>query len=134
MEKEENTTNTVSGHTILIVEDDEFLRNLLTHKLMIENFKVESAKNGEEVLKKVNQSHPKVVLLDLVLPDTDGFEILEKLKKDENNKDMIVIVLSNLGQKEDVERSMELGAADYLIKAELSPNDIVNKIKHCLNK
>jgi len=114
---------------ILIVEDDKFLRGLLVRKLELENFKIAIASNGKEMFEKVREEKPRLILLDLILPDIDGFQILEILKKDEKTKDIPVLILSNLGQKDDIEKCLGMGAIDYLIKAHFTPKDIIQKVK-----
>ena len=117
---------------ILVVEDDYFLRNLLLHKIEQEKLPFDTAVNGSEALKKIKAKIPAVIILDLVLPDTDGFEVLEKIKKQPDTKDIPVIVVSNLGQKDEIERCLKLGANDYLIKANFTPKEIVDKIREYL--
>lgn len=119
---------------ILIVEDDTFLRNLISQKLQKENFQVVEAIDGEEGLKKIKEEKPDLVLLDLILPEMDGFEVLRKVKEDPLLSSIPVIILSNLGQREDVERGMNLGAVDYLIKAHFTPGEIIEKIKNVLKE
>ena len=114
---------------ILVIEDDKFLRDLLYKKLAEENFSVATALDGEEGLKKIQEENPNLVLLDLILPGINGFEVLKKAKENPATKDIPVIVLSNLGQKEDVERAMKLGAQDYLIKAHFTLEEILEKIR-----
>ncbi len=118
--------------TILIVEDDEFLRELIIRKLTEEGFKVSQAIDGEEGIKKIKEEKPDLVLLDLILPGIDGFEVLAKVKEDSSLISIPVIILSNLGQKEDVEKGLKLGAVDYLIKAHFTPGEIIDKIKAVL--
>ena len=117
---------------ILVVEDDYFLRNLLLHKIEQEKLPFDTAVNGSEALEKIKTKIPAVIILDLVLPDTDGFEVLEKIKKQPDTKDIPVIVVSNLGQKDEIERCLKLGANDYLIKANFTPKEIVDKIREYL--
>lgn len=117
---------------ILIVEDDRFLRELITQKLAKEGFDIIEAINGEEGIKKTKEEKPDLVLLDLILPGIDGFEVLSKIKEDVALAQIPVIVLSNLGQKEDVERGLKLGAVDYLIKAHFTPGEIVEKARNAL--
>ncbi len=119
---------------ILIVEDDTFLRNLISQKLQKENFQVVEAIDGEEGFKKIKEEKPDLVLLDLILPEMDGFEVLRKMKEDPLLSSIPVIILSNLGQREDVERGMNLGAVDYLIKAHFTPGEIIEKIKNVLKE
>jgi DNA-binding response OmpR family regulator len=118
---------------ILIVEDDKFLRELIAKKLKNEGFDVVEAVDGKEGLKKIKEERPDLVLLDLILPGIDGFEVLARVKEDPNLAQIPVIILSNLGQREEVERGLKLGARDYLIKAHFTPGEIVEKIKNILS-
>jgi DNA-binding response OmpR family regulator len=118
---------------ILIVEDDKFLRELIAKKLKNKGFDVVEAVDGEEGLKKIKEERPDLVLLDLILPGIDGFEVLARVKEDPNLAQIPVIILSNLGQREEVERGLKLGARDYLIKAHFTPGEIVEKIKNILS-
>ncbi len=117
---------------ILIIEDDKFLRDLITQKLLKEDFDISQAVDGEEGIKKIKEEKPDLVLLDLILPGIDGFEVLTRMKSDQNLPLIPVIILSNLGQKEDIEKGMKLGATDYLIKAHFTPGEIIDKIKNIL--
>jgi DNA-binding response OmpR family regulator len=119
---------------ILIIEDDRFLRELMVRKLKMENLEVVEAEDGAEGLKKIKEEKPDLVLLDLILPEMDGFEVLEQKRKDEEIKNIPVIILSNLGQKEEIDRGLQLGAKDFLVKAHFSPSEIVEKIKLFLQK
>jgi CheY-like chemotaxis protein len=114
---------------ILIVEDDKFLRDLITQKLRKEKFGTVEAVDGEQGLKKIKSEKPDLVLLDLILPGIDGFDVLTQIKKDHGLATIPVIILSNLGQKDDIERGLKLGATDYLIKAHFTPGEIIEKIK-----
>jgi len=118
--------------TILIIEDDKFLRELIVQKLIKEGFEISEAVDGEEGMKKVKEEKPDLVLLDLILPGVDGFEVLARIKEDPVLAAIPVIILSNLGQKEDVERGLKLGAVDYLIKAHFTPGEIIEKVKNIL--
>jgi len=117
---------------VLILEDDKFLRELIAQKLQREGFLISEAIDGEEGLKLIKEEQPDLVLLDLILPGIDGFEVLKKIKDDESTSQIPVIVLSNLGQKDDVDRGIKLGAVDYLIKAHFTPREIIEKIKKAL--
>jgi len=119
---------------ILIIEDDRFLRELMVRKLKMENFEVVEAEDGADGLKKIKEEKPDLVLLDLILPEMDGFEVLEQKRRDEEIKDIPVIILSNLGQKEEIDRGLQLGAKDYLVKAHFSPSEIIEKVKLFLQK
>ena len=118
-----------SSKKILIVEDDKFLRELIARKLLGEGYNIVEAVDGEEGIRKIKEEKPNLILLDLILPGADGFEVLSKTKGDPAVSSIPVIILSNLGQKEDVERGLKLGAVDYLIKAHFTPGEIVEKIK-----
>lgn len=114
---------------ILIIEDDKFLRRLIGQKLINEGYDILEAVDGEEGLKKVKEARPDLVLLDLILPGIDGFEVLAKLKSDPVTSVIPVIILSNLDQKE---KGLKMGAIDYLIKAHFTPGEIIEKIKTIL--
>jgi len=114
---------------ILIVEDDEFLRTLMSKKLSSAGFNVSAATDGEKAIEKIKEEKPDLVLLDLILPSIDGFEVLSKIKQDSETKNIPVIILSNLGQKEEIEKGLKLGASDYLIKAQFTTEEILEKIK-----
>ncbi len=117
---------------ILIVEDDKFLRELISRKLLGEGYDIVEAVDGEEGIKKIKEEKPDLVLLDLILPGADGFEVLSKTKEDPSLVSIPIIILSNLGQREDVEKGLKLGAVDYMIKAHFTPGEIVEKIKTIL--
>ena len=120
---------------ILIIEDDRFLRELIAQKLSKESFNIIEAVDGEEGIKKIKENKPDLVLLDLILPGIDGFEVLSQAKKDSNHEinSIPIIILSNLGQKEDIEKGTKLGAADYLVKAHFTPGEIIEKVRTILN-
>ena len=121
-------------YSVLVVEDDKFLRDLLSLKLKKEGFKVSEAFDGEEGLVKAHSGSPSIIILDLIIPGQDGFAFLEEIKKDPNTASIPVIVLSNLGQREDIERAKALGAKDYMIKAQLTPIEVVERIKSALRE
>ena len=113
---------------VLVVEDDKFLRELFVRKMFNEGFDVESAIDADQVFEILANKKPEIILLDLILPGVDGFEILGQLKKDNNLKDIPVMVISNLGQKEDIDRAIELGAVDFLIKANYTLDEIITRV------
>ena len=117
---------------ILVVEDDKFLRELIIRGLKKEGFEVIQAIDGEEGIKKIEEERPDLVLLDLMLPGIDGFAVLEQVKNDPNLALIPIIILSNLGQKDDLDRGLELGAIDFLVKAHFTPGEIIAKIKTVL--
>ena len=117
---------------ILIIEDDKFLRELIAQKLIKEGYDIAEAVDGEKGIKAVGEEKPDLVLLDLILPGIDGFEVLTKIKEDPKIAQVPVIILSNLGQKDDIERGLKMGAVDYLIKAHFTPGEIIEKVKAVL--
>lgn len=119
---------------ILIIEDDKFLRELMSKKLISEGFKIDEAIDGEEGLKKLQEIKPDLILLDLILPGLDGFEVLQRIKDDPGTASIPVLILSNLGQKDEIEKGLSLGAIDFLVKAHFTPEEIVQKIKQILEK
>lgn len=118
---------------ILLIEDDSFLAGMYQTKLNLEGFDVKLAGDGKQGIKMIKSEMPDLVLLDIILPGVTGFEILKKIKKEPATKNIPVILLTNLGQKDDVTKGIELGANDYLIKAHFMPSEVVEKIKRLLN-
>lgn len=117
---------------VLIVEDDEFLRSLNAKRLETEGFKVAVAVDGQNAIDLIPKELPDLIFLDLLLPGVDGFEVLKKIKADDKTKSIPVVVFSNLGQKEDIEKARNLGAVDFLVKANFTLDDVVTKIKEIL--
>ncbi len=118
---------------VLIVDDDAFLSGIYATKLELDGFEVATARDGEEGLKAAMREKPDLILLDVLMPKLDGFEVLKRLKADPETKPIPVIMLTNLGQKEDIEKGLQDGAVDYLIKAHFVPAEAVDKIKKVLN-
>lgn len=118
--------------TVLLVEDDEFLRSLAAKRLDKDGFNVQAAVDGETALATAKEVNPDIIVLDLILPGLDGFGVLGKIKADEVLKAVPVIVFSNLGQKEDMERAKTLGAADFLVKSNFTLDDLLDKVKERL--
>lgn len=117
---------------IVVVEDDKFLRELIVQKLTREGYQAVGAVDGEDGVEKISAEKPDLVLLDLILPGMDGFEVLANIKEKEELKDIPVIILSNLGQRDDVERGLKLGAIDFMIKAHFTPTEIIAKIQRVI--
>lgn len=122
----------MNNKKILVIEDDQYLRDLIVEKLKRENFEVFEAVDGEVGWKMTNNHHPDLVILDIILPLLNGFDYLEMLRKKPDVAQTQVIILSNLGQPDDVERGKNLGVKDYLVKAHFTPNDLVDKVKQHL--
>lgn len=121
-------------YKVLIIEDDKFLRDLMSHKISKEGFETIEAVDGEEGLKTALEKLPHVILLDLILPGMDGFEVLQRIRQDSKIGKTPVMILSNLGQKDDIEKGNQLGATDYLVKAHNTPGEIVEKVKAIISK
>jgi CheY-like chemotaxis protein len=119
---------------VLIVEDDEFLRALAAKRLEKEGYAVAAAVDGTSALGVAKEAQPDLIVLDLLLPGQDGFEVLEKIKAEETLKAVPVIVFSNLGQKEDIDRANYLGAANFLVKSNFTLDDLIEKVREQLNK
>lgn len=123
----------VNNTSILLVEDDSFISGMYYTKLTSLGFQVEVAEDGQAAWERLQKDPlPELLLLDIVLPKKDGFEILESLRKDKRTASLPVILLTNLGQKPDVERGIKLGANDYIIKAHFTPTEVVDKITKIL--
>lgn len=114
---------------ILVAEDDKYLASAYQTKLTKSDYEVKIASNGEEALHTLKSFIPDIILLDLVMPKKDGFTTLEEIKKTENLKHIPVIVATNLGQQEDIGRAKQLGAADYVVKSNMSLDEIIAKIE-----
>lgn len=119
---------------ILMVEDDMFLLKLYSDQFSRAGFDFGVASNGIEGMHKVQQNKPDLILLDLMLPKKNGFEMLEELQKNKDTKDIPVIVITNLGQESDIKEARNLGAKDYLIKTDVRVSDVLEKIKKWLEK
>jgi two-component system phosphate regulon response regulator PhoB/two-component system alkaline phosphatase synthesis response regulator PhoP len=121
---------------ILLVEDDPFLSSLLKNRLLKENLEVSLAKDGEEALNFLKSTKPDLILLDLILPKKSGFEVMEEIRNDPQAQaqELPIIIISNLGQSEDISRGQELGAIEYFVKAKTSIDELVEKIKDFLKQ
>lgn len=117
---------------ILLVESDEFLGSIYEKNLLLEGFKVSRAVNGEQGLKMAVSKKPDLILLTVLLPKKNGFEVLEDLKAGEKTKNIPVIIMTKLGFRDDVTKGFALGAVDYLIKGNFRPSEIVDKVKKIL--
>lgn len=119
---------------ILLIEDDEMLSTLYAEKFKREGYEVATANNGADGIKLAEEHKPDVILLDIIMPKMDGFMALKKLRKNAVTKGISVILLTNLGQEEDVKKGKALGADDYFIKANHTPSEIVAKVKDMIKK
>ncbi|MBI2096353.1 MAG: response regulator [Candidatus Taylorbacteria bacterium] len=129
---EPNTSSPLFGKKIMWIEDDKFLSDLIAKRLSSENATLIHAADGESAVSLVDKSLPDIIILDILLPGMNGFEVLEKIRKNDRTKNIPVIILSNLGQKSDIEKGRELGAKKFLIKATVTLDEIVDELKRAL--
>ncbi|QQG47359.1 MAG: response regulator [Candidatus Woesebacteria bacterium] len=113
---------------ILVVEDDKFLANAYRVKLTKAQFETRLASDGNEALSALDEFNPDLVILDLMMPVKDGFSVLSEMRKSDKWKSTPIIVSSNLGQKEDIDRALGLGANDYVVKSDLSMAELLEKV------
>ncbi len=123
---------TPTGRKVLIVEDDKFLGGLVAKKLMAAGFQVILLDRGGQAVSNIEKERPQIVLLDLLLPDMSGFDILEKMYKNADLKSIPVIILSNLAEQSDIQKAKNLGAHSFLIKATVNIDAIVTKVGHII--
>jgi DNA-binding response OmpR family regulator len=128
----ENIQKFTPGTQIIIVEDDKFLGGLVSKKLIDEGCVVRHLESGELVQEAVDSDAPDLIFLDLLLPGMSGFDVLAELKKHDKSKAIPVIVLSNLGEREDIKRGLDLGATSFLIKASMTVDSIVGEASRIL--
>jgi len=114
---------------VLLIEDDPFLLSMYTTKFETEEFGVYTAEDGEQGLEMAAQHKPDIILLDILMPNMNGFDVLERLKADKATSNIPVILLTNLNQKDEIEKGLRLGADDYLIKAHFMPTEVIEKIR-----
>lgn len=119
-------------HKVLIVEDEDILRNAYINVFKMEKFKVSEASNGEIALKKIEQLKPDIVILDVLMPVMNGVEFLEKVNLINNYPKTKVLVLSNLSDKETIEQVITLGASKHMVKSSLSPSQLVSTVRALL--
>ena len=122
------------GKTILLVDDDLTLREMYEERLKMEGFNIVQATNGEEALQKAGEVKPSIILLDIMMPKVNGFDVLKSLKANAEMKDIPVIVLTALIQDVDRVQGKKLGAVDYIVKSETMPGEVIAKIKNALGQ
>ena len=125
------TDITASGKWILVVEDDEYINKAYAAKFEHEQVPAKFAVEGDQALKILREEAvmPSLILLDLMLPKKNGFEILQELKADEKLKEIPVVILTNLAQENDAKKGLDLGAIKYLIKADTKIADILEVVR-----
>ncbi|OGF26838.1 hypothetical protein A2303_01800 [Candidatus Falkowbacteria bacterium RIFOXYB2_FULL_47_14] len=127
-------------YRVLLAEDDKFISMALSESLSRAGFEVVAAYDGEEALSKIKIVKPDIILLDLIMPKKDGFDVLEELNREEtreamngqNNESIPIIVFTNLDQDQDMKKAIDLGAREYLIKANISMEEVIKKIRKYL--
>ena len=119
---------------ILLIEDEQLMIDLLERKLTQEGYKILVAKDGNEGLEKMRKEKPDLILLDIVMPRMGGFEVMEEMGKEEDLKNIPIIIISNSGQPVELDRAKELGAKDWLIKTDFDPQEVVEKVVKQIGK
>ncbi len=118
---------------VLIVEDDVYISEMYKIKFESENYKTVVTNNGSEVIKIIEKEKPDIILLDIVMPVMDGFDVLKIIKSNKKFNSIPVVMLTNLSQKESIERVFELGARGYIVKSHFTPSEVVKKVKDILD-
>lgn len=119
---------------ILIIEDDRYISKMYQLKLSLEGYEVQVAENGKQGVDKIKEMMPNIILLDILMPELDGFEVLKIAKSDEATKNIPVLIMSNLGQEDHIQKGMQMGAIGYIVKSQYTPSKVVEKIKETLEK
>jgi DNA-binding response OmpR family regulator len=120
------------NHNIVLIEDDPFIKQMYSNKIEEEHINVFTALNQDELKNALDKNHIDLILLDLILPNTSGFDILKWLKKETQFKDISVIVLSNLSSQADINQAFELGVVDYIVKSNYTPAEVMRTIQKYL--
>lgn len=124
----------INMNKVLVVEDDQTLNKIYVSRLKEAGYKIQSVFDGEAAVIAAKDFSPDLIILDLLLPKKDGYLVLEELKKNSSTKNIPVVVTSNLGQTDDVEKALGLGANDFLIKSNVSLAEMLDKVKLLINK
>ncbi len=117
-----------TGRSILIVEDEPFLSDMYKAKLSSLGYKVSTAMNGQDALQQLHEKKPDLVLLDVIMPEMDGYTVLKKVRSDPSLRDLLIVMFSNLGQDEEITKGLQMGADDYLVKSNFTPSEVVKKL------
>ncbi|MCR4284017.1 MAG: response regulator [Parcubacteria group bacterium] len=121
--------------SVFIVDDDEFILDVYSVKFREKGYKVEIAMSGQEALEKIKQGFsPDIMLLDIVMPKMDGFELLKRIREENLLAGTVIVILTNLGQKEDIKKGLDLKVDDYVVKAYFTPSEIAKKVEDLLLK
>jgi len=125
-------SNTKGGKKVLLIEDEEMLAEMYKMKFEGEGFSFLASRDGESGIELAKKEKPDIILLDIIMPKMDGFSVLKALKDDSDTKKAKIILLTNLGQEEDVKKGKSMGADDYLVKANFTPAQVVEKVRKVL--
>lgn len=124
----------VSGAAkILIVEDDRYISKMYQLKLSLDGFDVQVADNGRIGIEKAKELVPDIILTDILMPEVDGFEVIRVIKNDPTLKNIPILIMSNLGQEDHIQKGLQLGALGYIVKSQYTPSKVVDKIKEVLS-
>lgn len=121
-----------STKTILVCEDDVFYSNIYKTRLSAAGYQVETANNGDDAIKSIARKRPDLLLLDLIMPTKDGFQVLEELRANASTKDLKIIVFSNLGQEEDIKKAKSFNVLNYFVKTDISISELVKVVEEAL--
>lgn len=119
-------------YKVLIVEDDRYISKMYQLKLSLDGMDVQVADNGRSGIEKAQEFIPDIILLDILMPEMDGYEVLDSLKSEDKTKNIPVLILSNLGQEDHIQKGIELGASGYIVKSQYTPSKVLEKIKKTL--
>jgi DNA-binding response OmpR family regulator len=119
---------------VVLIEDDLFLGNIASEKVRSAGFEIAFYTTAEDALREIEKRKPDVILLDIVLPKMDGYEFLKLVKENDALKSIPVIILSNLGSQDEIEKGLNLGAVSYLVKSNITPDDIVERVRETVEK
>lgn len=119
---------------VLIIDDDEILRDLLEKKLTRNGYEVQTAEDGEKGLKEIRKNRPDLVLLDIIMPNMGGFDVLKEMNKDEDLEDISVVIVSNSGQPVEIDKAKEMGVKDWVVKTEFDPEEVLKKVVDQIGK
>jgi len=122
----------VGAAKILIIEDDRYISKMYQLKLSLDGFDVVVADNGRIGVEKVKEFRPDIILTDILMPEMDGFDVIKAVKADEELKSTPILIMSNLGQEDHIQKGLELGALGYIVKSQYTPSKVVEKIKEIL--
>ena len=123
-----------SKKKILIIDDEKLHLEMYRDRFEEADYQVLTATNGRLGLELAKKEKPDLIILDILMPEMDGYEVIKKIKEDARTKKITILVLSNLAQDDEIKRGLELGADDYIIKTDITPTELLNRVKKILNQ